>query len=652
MKMKNKREADHDGYGTSKKAKTENVDCTDKHQNFDVEPGMVGLNSKSGLSTKASGMNTQKSNKYSLSEDMKCDSRERLLVSVKKLGDQAQVSSDGGFLDIKLKTGDKRDISLKKRKLLEWQDNQNGKDSNTHVEESSENGLKKEKKSKVSKTLAKESSTKSAHDKLNKKGRVGQILLSGHGMEEGRIVDKDEQLQKDRKNFASQQTFGGRDLVRKDVGSGQVSMTATSSSSKVLVSLKTRATFDDVKGSPEESVSSSPLRTSMPEKRNSAGGDVNGGVPVIGKVRRSWNVEVDGEVNRSGTARKEKVSDGSHPEPLNFFPLDYQDGDDHKLAGKAKPSSDLLNGDAEIIEHRQCSSDLPAIKNCHDEDRVDKNHSDIVLFPQKSHKSSSLWSKDKDRSSTSDFNKNKMKISNPVSEQADLCSKKSTRHESETDSKSHAPFHEGMNNFKHSIPDTSSTMSSKDKKDHVNRSDSVGQCSKDSRTENQLKVEECDYSDAKLDALCGRNWNATPQQNLIRDFGGETKTNPIQKKSRSGTPKLFSDSEGQGKQESQCHVSVMGSQKGGALDGLPVHASGNGDVSRALKHPGDCGTKNGAHVADIRGFGDLNAPSPGRTNSSGVTATNALKEGKDLRDYADRLKVSQLLLFSFWILFV
>ncbi|KAJ9181948.1 hypothetical protein P3X46_005991 [Hevea brasiliensis] len=653
IKMKNKRETDLYEYETSEKTKTENASHTDKYHNSDMDLGRMGLNSKSGLSTKASGKEVWKSNEH-FSGDLKFDRKEKLLVSMKKLGDRTQMSSDGGSLN--MGTSDKINISMKKRKLREWQDNQNGANSSLSAKEKGECvGLKKEKKSRVSKSGA--SSMNNCNDKLDRKEKVGPVLSVGSqdhlndGMEAVKSIHKDEQTRKHRRNFASQITLDVVDSSKKDCGPGQLPMTATSSSSKVSGSLKTRATFDDAKGSPVESVSSSPLRASFGEKLGSTGGNIlakdnatNDGLPVIDGLRRCRDGEGDGQINQSGKAKKEKVSGDHHPESCKPFLLDYQDGDASHKIGQTKCSSDLLNGGVEITGRRECSSGLLAIKYCHDEDREDKNQHDNVLFPQKFGKGSSVLLKDNDRSSTSDFDRDEMKVSKPVNAHGDF-SKKSIRNESEIDPRSRASLLKRMNNVKHGIPSKPSSKSNKDEKVRVSLSDSIGQCSKDGRMENPSKLGERADSDAKLSAVRIRKWNTATPENLIQDFDGETKLDPMQRDSRSGTKKLAAHSGQEAKHESS-HQSAPTSQQEGASVRRWCYVSGNDDVSKVSKNLENPGTNNGARqslghcMLDMKGARDLNASSTGRTNSSSQTASNALKEAKKMRDYADRLKIS------------
>ena len=672
IKMKSKREADEYGCGTSKKSKTQDMHYSDKHQTSDMDLVRVRVSSSTVLPTKGSGKDMRKYDEYCLSEDTKFDVKDKVLVSVKKLGDQAQILSDGGSLDTRKSS--KKDGSLKKRRSKDWEDNKNQMETfqnSAHdggvyeKEESSESGFRKQKKFRVSKTEVKESSNNDADDKSNKNGRMSQILMSSRdhpvdGMEGVRRNDKEQQPRKHKNKIASQQTMDVVDSLRRDLVSGQVSVAATSSSSKVSGSRKIRANIEEVKGSPVESVSSSPLRASNLDKFTLAGANIvekddamNSALPVMDDPRRCLDGDFSADVNLSGTV--------IHPKSRKFSALEYTDGDaSHKFSGKVKPSSEvgnthMLNGDVDTVEQNvRFPNDLHVPEHRYDEDRV-KNHRERAVL-QKSGKGSSSQSRDKSRRSVPESDRDKMNVADPVNEYT----KKSQRTDSEIDPNHQVPGHETTADVKHSFPKNSSIKLSKDEKNHVSRTDPVGHLSSESRMETKIKQKDLDGSDMKLGAPCSRNGKLAPQQSLIQDFEGENKAIPIQLEPRNGKSKLFSRSDGEGKQETVsigCGP-VPGHQKGGVFDGRPIDAPS--DVSKALKHSenGNVGNTNGVNnslghlVPDRQGVRDLNASSPVIMISSSQTASNTLKEAKDLRDTADRLKVHLLPLLFVHFLFL
>ncbi|XP_041006122.1 cysteine-tryptophan domain-containing zinc finger protein 7-like [Juglans microcarpa x Juglans regia] len=651
IKMKSKREADEYGCGTSKKSKTEDMHA-DKHKTLKMGRGRVGISSSSFLPTMGSGNVIQKYDGF-LPEGRKCDVNDKVVASVKKLGDKVRVPSDGGSLEMRMSS--KKDMSLKKRKLKDQEISKNkietfpnsAPDGRVYEkEERSERGFRKEKKFRFSNTEV-ESRPNDATYKSNNKGRMSGIFLSDirdhpvDGMEEARRNDKDQQLRKHKKKIVSERTTDVVSL-RRDLGSGQVSMAANSSSSKVSGSSKTRANIEEVRGSPVESVSSSPLRTFNLDNLTSAGGDIagkddamNSVRPVMGDFRRCSDGERNAEINLPETV--------ICLEPLKFSALECMDGGaNHQLSGKANPSPDtrnshLPNGDVDMVEQNvRFLGDLRAPEHSWDEDRGKKNCHDKAVL-QKADKGTGLRSRGKSRSSISEFDGDKIKISDPVNEYT----KKSQRIDLEIDSNHRVPVHETTADVKHSFPKKTSIKFRKDEKNHACKGDPVGQWSSASRMVTKLKEKEPDGLDMKPGAQFRSNGKLAPQHGLIQDFEGENKADSTQMEQRVGKSK-FSLSFGEGKLEkvSLGCAPVPGPQK---LNGA-IHAPG--DVSKTSKDSGKVDIANQVNLSlgnlqpDRQGVRDLKASSPGRLISSSQTATNTLKEAKDLRDTADRLKSS------------
>ena len=230
-----------------------------------------------------------------------------------------------------------------------------------------------------------------------------------------------------------------------------------------------------------------------------------------------------------------------------------------------------------------------------------------------------------------------MKVYDPTDEQKDLCSKKSMRYRSDIDPKGHACLQETIADCRRNLP-----TSSKDEKNYVGRKDLSGQWSSDSRLETQSNIKHDEF-DAKSAAPCSTEGNTAPDQILIQAFSDQT--NVMQVEIRSGMPKSSLHCEVESHQETKGHQTVPEAQQGVVSDGFPVNGSGNVDVSKALKQPGKAGSKNGSahslgqHMPDLHVVRDFNSCSLVRVNSSSQTATNALNDAKELRNYADRLKV-------------
>ncbi|XP_043708748.1 cysteine-tryptophan domain-containing zinc finger protein 7-like isoform X2 [Telopea speciosissima] len=687
-KTKSKREADQNEYRSSKKVKTEGMYYTDEEWNSDL--GIAQPCSSSGLPAKAPGKDPNKFNEHFSLKDSKHEGKDSFPVSAKKLKDRVQNSLDGGAAQ-DLAKSNKMDAAAKKRKVKEWQENQiyldpssghHFQDSRGSVkEETSESERPKEKKAKASKSEAKESSTSKGDGRTDKKGQVTKILLSGSrdqpvdGVEEGGTfcMDKGEQLGQYRGvKKGSQRSVDVVDSLKKDLGYGQPSMATTSSSSKVSGSRKTKTNFQEVRGSPVESVSSSPLRFSNPEKLISAGRDMLGkddamncGVSVMGSPRRFSDGEGDGGSDRSGMVRKEKTFSVLHHGALESPVLDYQDKEaDHTFIGKGNmqvesssefENTHLVNGDARTTDrHNRYQNDPWAKDHDPNEERVNNGHYRVNgSLPRKSGMGSSSRSKEKHRSSKSGFDKGKVKLSDSFSEQEDMYAMKSSRYEAETESHDRSPYHQEIREGKYSFQDKCAAKSNKNEKTYSGKKDSVGKWSSESsRRENQSKLGGHEGADVKLGATCSKDGKSNAQQNILQGREGERsssrflsdKNDKMDVASGRGKSQFFPHSVDKQETQTRCPRTMPV----GASDGLLVDASGSGgDALKVSSHPRKPDNHNGASHSNLRhptpnglvGVRDLNAPSPARRDSSGQAAANtALKEAKALKHSADRLK--------------
>ncbi|GMJ02056.1 hypothetical protein HRI_003874800 [Hibiscus trionum] len=531
-KMKNKRESGPCAYEGSKKIKAEVEYTTGKHNSSSLDHRRVGLNSSTGLPTQANGRSMQNYIGAPNSGEIKHGIKEKSVASVKKLVGQTQASSDGGSLDMRV--CDKR-APVKKRKLEDWQDSQNGNES-CMKEESSESGFRNEKKLRISKIERKQFNGNDGDGTPNRKSMDHLI----GGIEEVRCIDRNQKLSMHKKKSSSQNDLDGLDSLKRDSGTGQILIAATSSSSKVSGSRKTWANFEEARSSPVESVSSSPMRTSYPEKLASTAGSgkdaANGDIPSSGNLRRCCNGEGTFELAQSGTEMKEKVPGGFNTGSHKSSTLDYRDKDSMcKISIRCKPSSRLgnshvLNGDSHSAENVQHT-----VERSHSEDRLNKDCGGNS-FSQKSKKVSTSQRKDNKRSSASD----KMKCS------------------------------EGENNYS-------------------GRRNPSGQPSSDSRmgTQSNLKHAELDEKSA---APCSKQGNNAPEQNVIQDFSGQTKV--IQVEVRSGMPKSSLCSETESWQEKKGRQTVSEAEQGVVSDGVLANGSSRVDALKALKQPGKASSKN------------------------------------------------------------
>lgn len=392
----------------------------DDFQTFGGDLGRVDHSSSSGLPNKAALKDKKKLRVL----DSRSEGREKLQISGEKQRDNVQELPHNGSLDIN--ACNKREISSKKRKLKDSQGSQdylptlqsNGRDlQNSKVsvkEESSNIGFHREKKSMVSQTDGKEFRKVEDNDIIPKrKSTANKILLSGNKeIPYVRSIEKERQVRKYRAKFPVQLTMDDIESLRKDLGSEPLSMAATSSSSKVSDSRKTRGNCKEVKGSPEESVSSSPMRISylnkvLParmetiEKVDSRLNDFS----TMGSSRKSLDKNGNFVSNRLGTARKGKATSGL-PESFEHPVLDFRDsGARDKFSGKHESGtntpSEYRNGsfvhnNGDILDqHSLCPTSMHVSERSHSKERMNKNRSNIVLSQQISKRGTSLLPMDK-----------------------------------------------------------------------------------------------------------------------------------------------------------------------------------------------------------------------------------------------------------------
>uniref|UniRef100_F6HPZ9 CW-type domain-containing protein n=1 Tax=Vitis vinifera TaxID=29760 RepID=F6HPZ9_VITVI len=623
-KMKNKSGTDQDCVRASKKIKIEGMHSTDEDWTSDHggTNGKVHLSSSNGLPANVVSNNHFKHNDGSLNV--------------------------GKY--------DSRDIVAKKRKVKECQDTEiyssslpstghHLEDSGAFVkEEFSESDHRKEKKARVSKSEGKEFIASKSSGRTDKK--VSSMRTQQQGQDLGSVL--------------SQRSLDGVDSLKRDLGSVQpsVAVAATSSSSKVSGSHKTKTNFQEVRGSPVESVSSSPLRISNPEKhtsvrRNLMGKDDSRDVGFFAmSPRRCSDGEDDGGSERSGAMRKNKIFTVTHRGSLDSSVLDFQERDFSHLSGskvqvQPVPSPEFTNrhfldaGADTLGQVPRYPSEPQASDRGRNEERKDNNHYRANgSRPKKSGKGSSSRSKDKNRSFKSTCDEDKIKISDSFNE-----------------SQNHMPsYEEKPRDAKNKFQEKFGSKSDRVEKNPVSKKDSAGKFSTEtSKKDNHAKFGGHDSHDVKVEATCGQDEMSTPKQDLLQECDGERTSKRIlsEKTDRveivSGRGKLLPLPPSGAQNEMLAHGSrpTPGSHKGNGADNLSVDASEgdealkvskqirktdnqNGSLHTSSRHP----TPNGHRIRDP------DAPSPVRRDSSSQAATNAVKEAKDLKHLADRLKHS------------
>lgn len=699
-KGKSKRVENQDGFRASKKPKAENFYNTDDawHSNQDVIEKVVP-GTTDDLPTKATGKKKQKHNNYILSKELKGDTRDMLPESRKKLAGQFQVPLDG---ENKTQTGSS-DFAMKKRKVKEWQEHQaysetlpfSGHLSDsmaTMKEEINGSELRKKKKARPLKPEGKEYSASMKDGKLDKKGNMARKLSSGtvgrdplsYGTEECRGGStNDYQLGQRQGNAVSQQALDGEVSLKRDLGCGQPSMAATSSSSKVSGSRKSKSNFQ-VKSSPVESVSSSPLKICNTDNLTTARSNTLGendaanvGLPVVCSPRQCSDGETDGRIDRSRMPRKEKGSSVVRHASVTSQRVEEMDANQISCGeGKDGIFSKAFNGRSSFpsySEHENVnvangSTDIsdqhnPYLSKVHDHGH---DYSTNWSGLQKPGKSSSR-SRDKRKSAKSDFDK--VKVSECFSEQDELhpiTSAGNHRLEARTESRNFSPNHENLRDRKHNYSKKSIIESDKGGKSCIDKKDLMENLFGDEKRNNPSKVGMLENSDSpmltnqhmdpssrggKLGADCSKGGESNLLHNRRQvTCDDEKSTNQFLSESTdpaeiaSDRGKLVQHPPSGDRQEIQSRHprGTPTPQKGSRSDALPVDASSSGEL-KEMKQPRKSNSQNEVHHrmrhstpnSGIVGR-DLDAPSLAKKDS-GQAFSVALKEAKDLKHTADRL---------------
>ncbi|KAI3980088.1 hypothetical protein MKX01_042742 [Papaver californicum] len=668
LKVKSKRETANDGYKAFKKLKAEGLSGTREDWNLDNGGvGKMNPNSNNGLPERLSEKNVQIHDEYPYWNDPVGDEKDNLPGPARKPKENMQVSLDGGILDMG-KSGTK-DV-VKKRKATDWQESQSYPlettlhHTNHHVQDNkasaakemtSESERRKEKKARVHKSDRKESRTSKGGDRTDKKGKIARIVMSGGRdlvgdarEEESQGPMNDQQLGYQGEKTLSHRTLDGIDSLKRDVGYGQSSTAATSSSSKVSGSQKSKVNFPDVKGSPVESVSSSPLRISNPDKVTSVRRtpSVKDDARNTCSPKRCSDGIGDDDSNRSGTVRKEKASTVIHRESVELSVLGYQGRDaNHLYGGNASPSPYKrdhrlgVGGVDSLDQHYQYPGEPTVKEHSYDDERVNNNHhyANGSLL-KKSAKTSSSRSEDQTKVSKFDLGKGKNKVPNLFNEQEELRSSNHSRY-ADIEVHNHTPHQGEPRDINSNLQHKSGVQPSKDE---LNLSDKkcAGKWSSEVRREKLSKVvsHDGDLKPGVASLKFGR-FNPNRPQYLIQDHDIENVTNRINPEradqidivSGKGKSQLLPHSGDKQETLSRCPRPVAG-------------PSGGGDASKVPKQLRRPDNQNGTHHNSLKNctingpVNDRNAPSPARKDPATQAASNALREAKDLKHSADRVK--------------
>ncbi|KAM5563961.1 cysteine-tryptophan domain-containing zinc finger protein 3-like [Rosa sericea] len=614
LKIKSRRDFDPDTSRPPKKIKSNGRRMTDEEWASDHHgpDGEIDPSSSSGFLTTEAG------------KDRKDRIEATTLTKVKD-----EVCRDNGSVDMGNVSRDRP----KKRKLKDYPEIHMGSLPDRSIavkEEFSENDCRKEKKVRVSKSEGKESSASKGSGKTDKR--------SSHS--------KKQQRGKDISSRLTQRSQNGMESSKKDLGSVQVSVAATSSSSKVSGSQKTKSSFQEIKGSPVESVSSSPMRILNPDKHESVLRDLRAkdesqdtGRFALGSPRRCSDGEDDGRIDQSGTTRKEKVSSGAYRRSKSSM-LDDQDRDfSHISSGKAR---------GQIIASPDITNNFPvngALDNSGPDSRSPIKPLVSSQFAGEDRENGSHYNangsrpRNSGKSYESDFDMRKARNSNVVNEQHD-----------------HSPSpaikpRDGKNKLQEKVNKYGETENK-----YVSKKDFPGKSlNESSKRESQSNFGGRDGPDVRLDAIYPKDTISTPKKQPDSDSERSSKRIPSERNDRVDTGSTRGKSlplppsgGAQNEMMTRCPRPVSGSHKGNGADILQVDGSEGNDAVKVQVRTRKADTQTGTQHTSSRHRAqnghrarDLDAPSPARRDSSTPAHHLILKEATDMKHLADRLKNSQ-----------
>ncbi|XP_027165558.1 uncharacterized protein LOC113765539 [Coffea eugenioides] len=666
LKKKSKRETDRHELEPSKKSKT--ASAVKNIQASAACLGRSGIKSKTILPTLASTENRNPSER----DYPKEEERNGLQTSLRKPSERASGLLGNGYLDMMGKSNS-GEISLKKRKLKDWQSSQNNAETLQNdgsqlpdrnlpaKEESSDSGFRRDKKLRVSQIDGKESSRSKSSAELKRKDMNTRMVPSACNNTIDRNFDKPKQLNKCRVKITSQLTMEDLESLKKDLGCEPVLTAATSSSSKVSDSRKKRNSYQGVNGSPVESVSSSPMRMSSlnklsPEKLDGFElDDVKvGGFPIKGSPRKAVDGDVNNVTKRSGIAKKRKNPDVLNPELAENHMLDFRKtdaggklGEECELGGRPPSlfgNVYLDNDHLDILEsHSTYLTDRHASEPFSVKDRIGKDQHNTVLPQKKSGKASSLLPKHKGRNFGLDSEDAVENVSDLPNDRGDLNPKTSSSVDTGIDQNHVAADGVLLGDVKQPFVDQSGVQSVKS-----NKSISKRESRKllDGSLENLLQPKGHRRSGVNLGDPCSKDANNLIQQDLIK--GSDALRSNSALKARSDAKSLI-DHHPEDEHEVLPFASkpAPGTQNGSLLQvpghdvSIRTYASEVSKDHRNIIHHNEPHQAMGSTASGRSVAWDLSGPSLERKDAARLTAPlDVLKEAEGLRNDADNIKDS------------
>ncbi|CAO2824492.1 unnamed protein product [Amaranthus hypochondriacus] len=560
LSLKGKREFDQELHKSSKKSKTQSAQSGDNYQvtaAHDQGIESLGVNAIYGFGARTTAKGRASSSYQNSKDDMLSTPSE--IYGKSKFQVEAHPAVGSVFVG-------KSGSGNKKRKGDKLKDSPSSTPSSCKMIDDDKSSRKRHK---MSKSEGKESSLSKRHGKVDKKSKN-----------------------------VSHQRLDGIESLQKDLSCVNPVVAATSSSSKVSGSLRVRYKAQEIKGSPVESVSSSPCRIPNSDKltsgyevigNNNVQGDVN---LETGSPRRFSSADYEGNGDQSGARRKGVFVTGTLNGSLN--------GDMHE---KNKGGLPVTNGNSSIdyINHDNGYSFEAQVsyKGINETSRAEVHTDANVSNSKKSWKDSRSLSKDKNQTSNSNSGRGKVKMS--VSD------------------------------------DKSKDLSSVNEKKERNRKEKVGEkcASKANKTEN------CTLADTKDPGFLNserRQENDERRSSKRFDVEKSEELVPISAKEKS---RHILQSDGERNEGSN---TMQPCQKNKAsTSACDVQSDGRPREPRTNKKTD---SHNGTHtpsknsISNGHKMKNQDAPSPLRRDSSSQAASSAIKEATLLKHMADRQKSS------------
>ncbi|KAG9132776.1 hypothetical protein Leryth_014062 [Lithospermum erythrorhizon] len=621
-KFKRERNSDYDDQGVAKRVKIEGHIGNLYPSEDDEKPGKTQVSSSASLPKKVGPKGKQK--------QLDNKDKVKLQISVKRRKDSLSDSVDSGSLDVK--TNKTTRLSTKSRKIEKSGDQ--FQDTTISVQENSgDSELRSGKKFKASESEVKGFSKTGAGDK----SKIGNTQSRMPGSRTNSVDKNAKKAQQFKAKLPSGLTMEDLTALRRDLGSEQFSTAATSSSSKVSDSGRSRTKYQEAKGSPVESVSSSPMRPSnlrkfSPTRMCGLGKDEMrfGEFPAERNRKRLSYIDDAFESNQSGTSMKEIVGNQSFEVPVPEIQGADTKGKD-KTALSVRAARRVVSTEAQTSKRSSPSHvDVKGVTHLTSKIRVNNNPD-----PSQRHKSGvdpSARSKEINKASESNFEQVSDRVSVLPRDHEALQWNQSVRDETRIDPDNRASCHELVDNSNNPFSDESTIKSLTNDKNVSKRNSRTGIDPErwgDIKCQTQPKFRECDQSQGRMNGSAETSVEIIPT-----DVGSRSgKLKVCSNTNDNGLPFYGSKSTAEIQKGDPLDLRPLSTSKGSEglhiLEAVPNSAFKSSDRG-SMKHPGSdqCGDQNS------------NGHSHSKEDTTIQSASAALAKAEEYKHFGDFSKES------------